>query len=82
MKARSRQYLFGLLFIAVGVYYAVNGDYLELGLYSLAGSAFIVNALTMEERMSRFKKPLVVISWLLIAAAGIFLLYMLQFKDL
>ena len=82
MNPRTRQYLFGLLFIGVGVYYAVRSDYMELTLYSLAGLAFIVNALTMEPRAASYKKPLVVFSWLLIAATGILFLYMLQFKYL
>ena len=82
MNARTRQYLFGLVFICVAVYYAIGRDYLEVTLYSLSGLSFIVNALTMEPRTASYKKPLVVFSWLLIAATGILFLYMLQFKYL
>lgn len=82
MNPRSRQYLFGLIFIGVGIYYAVRSDYMEVALYSLAGLSFILNALTMEPRVAAYKKPLVVVSWLLIGATGILFLYMLQFKYL
>jgi hypothetical protein len=82
MNARTRQYLFGLIFIGVGIYYALNRDYLELCLYGFAGIAFVANALTMEPALARFKKPMVIISWLLIITTGILFLYMLQFKYL
>jgi hypothetical protein len=82
MNSRTRQYLFGAIFIAVGVYQLVIADYLEFCLYALAGLAFIVNALTLEQRMIHYKKPLVIVSWILIGATGILFLYMLQFKYL
>jgi hypothetical protein len=80
MKALSRQYLFGLIFIAVGVYQLTISDYLEACLYSVAGLAFIVNAMTLETRLSEYKKPLVVASWVLIITTGLLFLYLLQFK--
>ena len=82
MNARVRQYLFGLLFIGVGIYQAVIHEYLETALYALAGVSFIVNAMTLEDKFIRYKKPLVIISWLLIGATGILFLYLLQFKYL
>lgn len=82
MNARVRQYLFGFLFIGVGIYQAFIHEYLETALYTLAGVSFIVNAMTLEGRFLRYKKPLVIISWLLIAATGILFLYLLQFKYL
>lgn len=82
MNARTRQYLFGVIFLAVGIYQLTIRDYLEFSLYGLAGLAFIVNSLTMEPRLIRYKKPLVIISWILIGATGILFLYLLQFKYL
>jgi hypothetical protein len=82
MNARTRQYLFGLIFIGVGIYQIAIKDYLEFCLYALAGLAFIVNALTMEPRLLSVKKPLVIASWILIGATGILFLYLLQFKYL
>lgn len=82
MNARTRQYVFGLIFIAVAVYQLTINDMLEFSLYGLAGMAFIVNALTMEPRFVSYKKPLVVFSWILIGATGILFLYLLQFKYL
>lgn len=82
MNAKTRQYLFGLIFIAVGIYQLVIKDYLEFSLYGLAGLSFIVNSLTMEPRFVAHKKPLVIISWILIIATGILFLYLLQFKYL
>lgn len=82
MNPRTRQYLFGLLFLAVGIYQLVIQDYLEFALYALAGTSFIVNALTLEPRVVHYKKPLVIVSWILIGATGILFLYLLQFKYL
>jgi hypothetical protein len=82
MNAHTRQYLFGIIFLAVGIYQLYIKDLLEFSLYGLAGLAFIVNALTMEPRLISFKKPLVIVSWLLIGATGILFLYLLQFKYL
>jgi hypothetical protein len=80
MNARVRQYLFGLIFVGVGIYQYVIGDYIEMWLYAIAGVAFIVNSLTLEPRLIAYKKPLVVVSWILIASTGILFLYLLQFK--
>lgn len=82
MSAKNRQYLFGLLFIGVGIYQLAVNDLLEFSLYALAGTSFIVNALTLEPRLFAYKKPLVIVSWILIGATGILFLYMLQFKYL
>ena len=82
MSAKNRQYLFGLIFFGVAIYQLTVRDYLEVALYGLAGLAFIVNALTLEPRMAPNKKPLVIISWILIAGTGILFLYLLQFKYL
>ena len=82
MNAKNRQYLFGLIFLAVGIYQFTIKDWLEFSLYSLAGLAFVVNSLTMEPRLSQYKKPLVIVSWVLIFATGILFLYLLQFKYL
>lgn len=82
MNARARQYLFGALFVAVGIYQFILHEYLETALYSLAGIAFIVNAMTLEARFAAYRKPLVILTWLLIAATGILFLYLLQFKYL
>ena len=82
MNAKTRQYLFGLLFVALGVYHLIIKDLLEFSLYGMAGASFILNALTLEPALSRYKKPLVMVSWILIGATGILFLYMLQFKYL
>jgi hypothetical protein len=82
MNAKNRQYLFGLIFIGVGIYQFTINDWLEFSLYTLAGLAFIVNSLTMEPRLWQYKKPLVIVSWVLIISTGILFLYLLQFKYL
>ena len=82
MNAKNRQYLFGLIFIAFGIYQLMVKDYLEFSLYALAGTSFIVNCLAMEPHLVAYKKPLVITAWLLIAATGILFLYLLQFKYL
>lgn len=82
MNAKTRQYLFGLIFIGVAIYQLSIDDLLEFALYTLAGASFIVNALTLEPRLVNYKKPLVIFSWILIGATGILFLYLLQFKYL
>jgi hypothetical protein len=80
MNAQTRQYLFGMIFVAVGFYQLYIKDLPEFSLYGLAGLAFIVNALTLEPRLIALKKPLVIVSWILIISTGILFLYLLQFK--
>jgi len=81
MSSLTRQYLFALIFIGVGIYQIVYaGDLIEFALYGLAGAAFICNALTLEPKLLAYKKPLVIITWVLIGATGIFFLYVIQFK--
>ena len=82
MNSQTRQYLFGGIFVAVGIYQLVIKDYLEFSLYTVAGLAFIFNALTFEPRFLAYKKALVIISWILIICTGLLFLYLLQFKYL
>jgi hypothetical protein len=80
MSAHIRQYLFGSIFIAFGIYQLYIKDYLEFWLYVLAGTAFIVNALTSEPRLENFRKPLVILSWILIVSTGILFFYLIRYK--
>jgi len=79
MNATQRQYLFGIIFLAVGIYYITRQSWVEAPLYVVGGLAFIFNGLTIEPRLAKFKKPLTVISWILIIATGLLLLYLVQF---
>lgn len=80
MSSASRQYVFAAIFIGVAIYQVVRRDYLEVILYAMAGTAFILNALSLEPRLERYKPVIVITTWVLIVATGIFFLYMLQFK--
>ena len=80
MNAIIRQYLFGLIFIGVGIYQLTLDDYLEFSLYGVAGLSFVVNALTQEPKLINHKKNLVILSWVLIISTGLLLLYLIQFK--
>lgn len=80
MDSGKRQYLFGLIFFAVGIYQLTIGDFLEFSLYGVAGLSFIVNGLTLEPKLVAYKKPLVMASWILIITTGLLLLYLIQFK--
>jgi hypothetical protein len=82
MTALRRQYVFGLIFIGVGIYQFVIGDFLEMSLYACGGLAFIVNALTLEPKLASNKKSLVILSWILIITTGLLFLYLIQFKFL
>jgi len=80
MNSTQRQYLFGLIFICVGVYQLTIRDYLEFTLYAVAGLSFIVNALTLEPKLITYKKTLVALSWILIITTGLLFFYFIQFK--
>lgn len=80
MNARTRQYFFGIIFFAVGIYQLVKQDSLEASLYIIAGTAFVFNTLASEPGLSKYNKILVIITWALILTAGALFLYVLQFK--
>ena len=80
MDKQTRQYLFGLVFIAFGGYQLYISDSLEFALYTTAGSAFIFNALTSELRLASYKKVLVGITWVLIIVASLLFFYLLRYK--
>ncbi|HZI23901.1 MAG TPA: DUF3953 domain-containing protein [Chryseolinea sp.] len=82
MDSRIRQYLFGLVFFGFGVYEFKKNDPLEASVYLLAGLAFIFNNLVSEPKLHAHKRLLVVVTWILIIAASIVFLYVLQFKFL
>lgn len=79
MNATQRQYLFGLIFFAVGIYYITRQTFIEAPLYLVGGLAFVANGLTLEPRLVKYKKTLSVISWVLIISTGLLLLYLVQF---
>jgi hypothetical protein len=80
MNATQRQYLFGLIFFGVGVYYITHSSWFESSLYIVAGLAFVFNALTLEPKLVKHKKSLTIISWILIISTGLLLLYLIQFR--
>lgn len=82
MNAKQRQYLFGIIFIGFGIYQLVKNDSLEAVLYMVAGAAFIFNTVASEPSLAQYKKPLVVVTWMLIIAAGLLFFWLLQFKYL
>jgi hypothetical protein len=80
MNSVQRQYIFGVILLAFGIYQFTRKDYIEVALYCTAGLAFVVNALTFEPKLEVYKKYLVAASWTLIIATGIIFLYLIQFK--
>ena len=78
MSSLTRQYLFGTIFFAVGIYHLWIKEYLEASLYCIAGLAFVVNTLTSEPKLYEYKKILVIESWVLIISTCILFLYLLQ----
>ncbi|HEY3405072.1 MAG TPA: hypothetical protein VGK59_16905 [Ohtaekwangia sp.] len=82
MNVQLRSYLFGVIFLAVGLFQVYQKDYLEASLYLLAGLSFIANTLTSEPKLATAKKALVVITWILIITTALVFLYVLQFKYL
>jgi hypothetical protein len=82
MNPRIRQYIFGLIFFAVGIYHLYLRDALEASLYAMAGLAFVVNTLALEPRFIQHKKVLGIITWVLIIITIVIFLYLIQFKYL
>jgi hypothetical protein len=82
MNAQQRQYLFGAIFLAYGIYQLYQQRMLEFTLYSLAGLSFIFNQLASEPKFAANKKPLVITTWVLIIATGLTFFYLLQFNYL
>jgi len=80
MNAQTRQYLFGLIFIGFGVYQLYISEVLEFFLYACAGGAFISNALVSEPALHHYKKPIVIITWILIVSASLLFFYLLRYK--
>lgn len=80
MNAQQRQYGFGLIFLAFGIYQVYQDQMLEFTLYSLAGLSFIFNQLTSEPKLIAYKKQLVITTWVFIIATGLTFFYLLQFK--
>ena len=78
MNANIRQYLFGAVFIAVGVYNIAVGEYLESSLYIMAGASFALNQMVNEPRLVRHKKQLVMATWTFIIMTAVLFLYLLQ----
>jgi hypothetical protein len=72
MNVSTRQFLFGAVFIGIGVYRWVHGDSIDFGLYATAGAAFIANGLTSVESLAGYKRALAITTWVLIFIAGIF----------
>ncbi len=80
MNLQTRQYIFGLIFIAFGIYQASGNEYLEFSLYTGAGLAFIFNALVNEPKLQAQRQLLNIITWILIIATGILFIYLLRYK--
>lgn len=78
MNSQLRQYLFGLIFIAVSGYELYTNDYLDSALYAFAGTAFIVNALTNEHSLERYRKALIILTWVLMGITGFLFLFLLR----
>lgn len=81
INSKKLHYFFGSIFIAMAIYQWTIHDMQEFTLYGLAGLAFIINTMAMEPRLSSYKKPLTIFTWLLMIATGILFLYLLQFKN-
>jgi hypothetical protein len=80
MSARIRQYLFGAIFFAIGIYYVVQGNSLEASLYIMAGLCFTLNTMVNEPALFSYKKMLTIVTWSLIIITSILFLWVMQSK--
>jgi hypothetical protein len=79
MGSRSHT-IFAAAFLGVALYQLYLRDYIEVVLYGMAALAFFISVLTQQARFLRYKKPLVIITWVLIFMTGILFVYLIQFK--
>jgi uncharacterized membrane protein YoaK (UPF0700 family) len=80
MSSHRRFYAYAAGLMVFAGYQIFKQDWMEASLYLCAAVAFGVNGLTSEPRLSAYKRPMVIISWILIIATAILFLYLLQFK--
>jgi hypothetical protein len=73
-----RQYLFGLAFIILSLFYFFKARDIEGTLCVLAGLSFITNQLTAEPKLFAYKKMLVIATWIFILITGVFFFYVLR----
>lgn len=79
MKAGKIRYLVGAAMLCMAVYQALKPDIWECLLYATAGAAFITMALLTDNVFPGARKLLNVLSWVLIIAAVLIFLFVLQF---
>ncbi|GIV37686.1 MAG: hypothetical protein KatS3mg032_2065 [Cyclobacteriaceae bacterium] len=80
LNTQNRQYLFGALFFAFGLYQAWTRDFLEFALYASAGAAFIGNALIAEPALAAWRKWLIIADWALIIVASLLFLAVIRYR--
>ncbi|MCZ8022572.1 MAG: hypothetical protein O9302_12960 [Cyclobacteriaceae bacterium] len=73
-----RQYLFGLAFIVLSLFYFFKSRDTEGTLCVLAGLSFITNQITAEPKLFEYKKMLVIATWIFILITGVFFFYVLR----
>ena len=67
-------FVFGLL----GVYTIYNEKYLEGIVYLLVGFGFALTSMSRSESFSKYKRPLTIISWIVIMGAVIMFIVLLR----
>ena len=82
MNATFRQYGFAVIFLGVGIYQFIKHDALEASLYLIGAAAFVCNNLASSPKLIAYKRPLAIVTWILIALVALLFLYVLQFKHL
>jgi hypothetical protein len=80
LAGNKRLYLFAAALFVVAIYQVMQKDLLESSLYFCAALTFVVNGLTGEPKFAAQKKPLTIVSWLLIVVTAVLFLYLMQFK--
>ncbi len=78
MDTIKRQYLFAAIFLGMGIYQIIQKDVVEASLYLMAGVSFVLNSVSSLPSLARYKKPLVIVTWVFIFATAVMFLYALQ----
>lgn len=77
-KRLTHEYGFTIAFFALAIYQLLKPNYMEMALYLVAGTAFLLMGLIKNGYFAKYKKLVDIISWILIVATVFYFLFMLR----
>ena len=78
MKGLTTSYLISFLLIIFSFYQFYLKEYVEFAMYLSAGIGFITTGLIKNERLTRHRRWLTILSWVSIFTAGFLLMFLFR----